>query len=252
MEKPLVHINHVTFAWDKEPVLEDVDLKIFDNDFIGMIGPNGGGKTTLVKMIMGLIQPQKGKIYFREDLPRLKRPIGYLPQIKEIDRQFPISVFDVVRSGSLMRNIPFRNSREEKNRASELLTEMGIEPLRKKPIGELSGGQMQRVFLCRALISDPRVLILDEPSTFVDNRFEGELFEKLRSLNEKMAILLVSHDVGTITSYVRTIACVNRQLHYHASNTITPDDLKAYNCPIQVISHSGVPLAILQKHPEHE
>lgn len=252
MEKPLVHINHVTFAWDKEPVLEDVDLKIFDNDFIGMIGPNGGGKTTLVKMIMGLIQPQKGKIYFREDLPRLKRPIGYLPQIKEIDRQFPISVFDVVRSGSLMRNIPFMNSREEKNRASELLTEMGIEPLRKKPIGELSGGQMQRVFLCRALISDPRVLILDEPSTFVDNRFEGELFEKLRSLNEKMAILLVSHDVGTITSYVRTIACVNRQLHYHASNTITPDDLKAYNCPIQVISHSGVPLAILQKHPEHE
>jgi zinc transport system ATP-binding protein len=252
MEKPLIHINHVTFAWDKEPVLEDVDLKIFDNDFIGMIGPNGGGKTTLVKMIMGLIQPQKGKIYFREDLPRLKRPIGYLPQIKEIDRQFPISVFDVVRSGSLMRNIPFRNSREEKNMAIELLSEMGIEILRKKPIGELSGGQMQRVFLCRALISNPRVLILDEPSTFVDNRFEGELFEKLRSLNKKMAILLVSHDVGTITSYVRTIACVNRQLHYHASNNITPDDLKAYNCPIQVISHSGVPLAILQKHPEHE
>jgi zinc transport system ATP-binding protein len=252
MEKPLIHINHVTFAWDKEPVLEEVDLKIFDNDFIGMIGPNGGGKTTLVKMIMGLIQPQKGKIYFREDLPRLKRPIGYLPQIRNIDRQFPISVFDVVRSGSLMRNIPFRNKWEEKNRADELLFEMGIEFLRKKPIGELSGGQMQRVFLCRALISDPRVLILDEPSTFVDNQFEGELFEKLRLLNEKMAILLVSHDVGTITSYVRTIACVNRRLHYHASNSITPDDLKAYNCPIQVISHSGVPLAILQKHPEYE
>jgi zinc transport system ATP-binding protein len=252
MEKPLIHINHVTFAWDKEPVLEDVDLKIFDNDFIGMIGPNGGGKTTLVKMIMGLIQPQKGKIYFREDLPRLKRPIGYLPQIKEIDRQFPISVFDVVRSGSLMRNVPFRNSRDEKNRAQELLTDMGIESLRNKPIGELSGGQMQRVFLCRALISDPRVLILDEPATFVDNRFEGELFEKLRSLNEKMAILLVSHDVGTITSYVRTIACVNRRLHYHASNAITADDLKAYNCPIQVISHGGMPLAILQKHPDHE
>ncbi len=252
MEKPLIHINHVTFAWDKEPVLEEVDLKIFDNDFIGMIGPNGGGKTTLVKMIMGLIQPQKGKIYFREDLPRLKRPIGYLPQIRNIDRQFPISVFDVVRSGSLMRNIPFRNKWEEKNRADELLLEMGIEFLRKKPIGELSGGQMQRVFLCRALISDPRVLILDEPSTFVDNQFEGELFEKLRLLNEKMAILLVSHDVGTITSYVRTIACVNRRLHYHASNSITPDDLKAYNCPIQVISHSGVPLAILQKHPEYE
>lgn len=237
MEKPLIHINHVTFAYDKEPVLEEVDLKIFDLDFIGIIGPNGGGKTTLVKAVLGLIQPQKGKIYFREDLPRLKRPVGYLPQIKNIDRQFPITVFDIVRSGSLMRNIPFKTDSEEKLRARELLQEMGIDNLTKKPVGELSGGQMQRVFLCRALISDPRVLILDEPSTFVDNRFEGELFEKLRLLNKKMAILLVSHDVGTITGYVRTIACINRRLHYHESNIITVSDLEAYNCPVQILRH---------------
>ncbi len=141
MEKPLIHINHITFAWDREPVLEDADLKIYDHDFIGMIGPNGGGKTTLIKAVLGLIQPQKGKIYFREDLPRLKRPIGYLPQVKTIDKQFPITVLDIVRSGSLMRNIPFQNVDEEKKRALGLLEEMSIDHLKKKSIGELSGGR---------------------------------------------------------------------------------------------------------------
>lgn len=251
MEKPLVHINHVTFAWDREPVLEEVDLKIFDLDFVGMIGPNGGGKSTLIRIIMGIIQPDKGKLYFREDLPRVKRPIGYLPQVKHIDRQFPITVMDVVRSGSLMRHDPFASAAAERERALELMEEMGIAALGRKAIGELSGGQMQRAFLCRALISDPRLLILDEPDTFVDNRFEGELYDKLRVLNEKMAILLVSHDVGTIASYVRTIACVNRRLHYHNSPSITPDDLKAYNCPIQVITHGDIPHTVLEKHNHH-
>ena len=251
MEKPIVHINHVTFAWDQEPVLEEVDLKIFDRDFIGMIGPNGGGKSTLIKIIMGIITPDKGKIYFREDLPRLKRPIGYLPQVKNIDRQFPITVEDVVRSGALMRQIPFATAAHEKARALELLEEMGMVAFHRKAIGELSGGQMQRVFLCRALISDPRLLILDEPDTFVDNRFEGELFEKLQELNQKMAILLVSHDMGTITSSVRTIACVNRRLHYHASPDITKDDLKTYNCPIELITHGEIPHRVLQKHHHH-
>ncbi len=251
MEKPLIHIDHITFAWDREPVLEEVDLKVFDRDFIGMIGPNGGGKTTLIKAILGLIRPQKGKIWFREDLPSLKRPIGYLPQVKNLDRQFPITVSDVVRSGSLMRTIPFKNRAEEKQRAAGLLEEMGIGALGEKPVGELSGGQMQRVFLCRALISDPRLLILDEPGTYVDNRFEGELYEKLRVLNEQMAIMLVSHDVGTITSYVKTIACVNRRVHYHTSQPITPGDLKTYHCPIQMISHGDIPHIILKKHDDH-
>jgi zinc transport system ATP-binding protein len=250
--KPLVHINHLTFGYTHEPVLEDVDLKIFDNDFIGVIGPNGGGKTTLLKAILGLIRPQKGKIYFREDLPRHKRPIGYLPQVKHLDRQFPITVIDVVRSGSLMRPFPFISSAEEKNTALALLEEMGVLELQKKAIGELSGGQMQRVFLCRALISDPKVLILDEPDTFVDNHFEGELYEKLKILNEKMAIVLVSHDVGTISAYVKTIACVNRYLHYHPSNLITARDLEIYKCPLQIVSHGEVPHTILKTHDHHE
>lgn len=250
--KPLIHINHITFGYTSEPVLEDVDLKIFDNDFIGVIGPNGGGKTTLLKIILGLLKVQKGKLYFREDLPKHKRPIGYLPQVKHLDRKFPITVLDVVRSGSMMRPYPFKDSVEEKHAALNLLYEMGISVLQKKAIGELSGGQMQRVFLCRALISDPKVLILDEPDTFVDNQFEGELYEKLKVLNEKMAILLVSHDVGTISAYVKTIACVNRKLNYHLSNHITTRDLEIYNCPLQIVRHADDPVTLLKKHNGHE
>jgi zinc transport system ATP-binding protein len=135
-----------------------------------------------------------------------------------------------------------------KQKVFDLLHEMGIYEIRNKAIGQLSGGQMQRVFLCRALLSDPRVLILDEPDTFVDNRFEGELYEKLFLLNKKMAIVLVSHDVGTISTYVKTIACVNRNLHYHASNKITQEQLDGYNCPIQIISHGEIPHTILKHH----
>jgi zinc transport system ATP-binding protein len=212
MIKPLVHIHNLTFSWEREPVLEDIDLKIFENDFIGITGPNGGGKTTLLKAVLGLIRPQKGKIYYREDLPRKKRPIGYLPQVKQLDRKFPITVLDVVRSGSLMRNIPFSGSMEEKKKAFELLDEMGISNLRKKAIGELSGGEMQRVFLCRALISDPLLLILDEPGTYVDADFENELFEKLKQLNKRMAVLVVSHDIGLLSQYAGTIVSIHRRL----------------------------------------
>lgn len=249
--KPLIHVHNLTFSYGSEAVLEKVDLKIFEQDFIGVIGPNGGGKTTLLKAILGLVVPQSGKIYFREDLPRNKRPIGYLPQVKHIDRKFPITVIDVVRSGSLMRPVPFPNARAERLAASALLEEMGIGGLERKAIGELSGGQMQRAFLCRALISDPKVLILDEPDTFVDNHFEWELYGKLRVLNERMAILLVSHDVGTISSYVKTIACINRTLHYHPSARITANDLKIYNCPLQLVIHGDVPHTILPKHSDN-
>ncbi|MDP4290655.1 MAG: ATP-binding cassette domain-containing protein, partial [Bacteroidota bacterium] len=135
-----------------------------------------------------------------------------------------------------------------KKKADELLEQTGIAHLRKRPIGELSGGQLQRVFLCRALIASPRLLILDEPSSYVDNKFEKELYGILHDLNQNMAIIMVSHDVGTITSYVKTIACVNRQLHYHHSNIITEEQLADYNCPIQIISHGDVPHTVLEHH----
>ncbi len=247
--EPLLKIENLTVGYDKVPVLKNVNLEIFDNDFLGVIGPNGGGKTTLLKAILGLLKPEHGKILFRDDMHGRKKPIGYLPQVRHIDRKFPITVFDVVLSGSIMENRK-KEKAEAKAKVEDLLHEMGVANIRNKAIGELSGGQMQRVFLCRALLSNPKLLILDEPDTFVDNRFEGELYEKLRLLNEKIAIILVSHDVGTISSHVKTIACVNNNLHYHPSNIISQEQLNGYNCPIQILSHGEIPHTIL-KHHQH-
>ncbi len=246
--EPLIKIKNLTLGYDKEPVLRDVNLEIFDYDFLGMIGPNGGGKTTLLKAVLGLLKPMKGEIVFRKDIDKKKKPMGYLPQVKHIDRNFPITVFEVVRSGSMMEDSSKVSKAEVKEKTEQLLVEMGIEHIRKKAIGELSGGQMQRVFLCRALLSDPEILILDEPDTFVDNRFEGELYEKLKQLNKHMAIVLVSHDVGTISSYVKTIACVNGELHYHPDNIITQEQLNSYNCPIKLITHGEIPHTVLKHH----
>ncbi len=245
--EPLIKIENITVGYNKIPVLNNVNLDIFENDFIGVIGPNGGGKTTLLKAILGLLKPFKGTIKFRKDINGSKKQIGYLPQVKHIDRKFPITVFDVVRSGSIMQN-QFKGKAQLKLKIEELLEDMGISNIRNKAIGELSGGQMQRVFLCRAILSNPKVLILDEPDTFVDNRFEGELYEKLQLLNNEMAIILVSHDMGTISSYVKTIACVNGGLHYHPSSNISQEQLDGYNCPIQVITHGEIPHTVLKHH----
>ncbi len=243
----LLSIENLSFGYEKTPILEDINLKVYAHDFLGVIGPNGGGKTTLLKIILGLIKPDKGKINFEGDLQGRKRQIGYLPQVRHVDKKFPITVTDVVLSGSIMQEKHIKG-KALKEKAEALLQEMGIPEIRKKAIGELSGGQMQRVFLCRALISEPKLLVLDEPDTFVDNRFEGELYERLKHLNHQMAIVLVSHDIGTITSYVKNIACVNQHLHYHPGNSITPEQLKDYNCPIQLITHGEIPHTVLKHH----
>jgi zinc transport system ATP-binding protein len=250
MEK-LIEIKNVYAGYGDDPVLNNVNLDIYDNDFIGVIGPNGGGKTTLIKTILGIIKPYHGTLnyFLAKNNRKGKTSIGYLPQYHKIDRQFPISVIEVVLSGLMRRNRLFSGyNNKEKKRAEDLLERMGVPHLKKKIIGELSGGELQRVLLCRAIISSPRLLLLDEPNTFVDNKFEGELYQMLKELNEEMAIMLVTHDLGTISSYVKTIACVNRELHYHKSNVITQQQLSAYNCPIQLITHGDVPHTVLGKH----
>ncbi|GAO29234.1 metal ABC transporter ATP-binding protein [Geofilum rubicundum] len=247
MSSTLAQLDHITAGYNGETVLRDVSLTVKPNDFIGVIGPNGGGKTTMIKVLLGLIQPFKGQVKF----PSGKIKIGYLPQASQIDRTFPISVKEVVESGLKIKNQwwPLLQ-KAQKQEVGQLLTKTGLIDYKDSPIGELSGGQLQRVLLCRALINQPDLLVLDEPNTYVDKNFEGELYQWLQELNQEMAILLVSHDVGTISSLVKTIACVNSQLHYHASNTLTAELLKVYNCPIDVIAHGNIPHRVLNKHDQ--
>jgi len=246
----LVEIRNLSAGYGQNIVLNDVNLSIRQFDFIGVIGPNGGGKTTLLKALLGLISPISGEIVYSESMTEGKaHRIGYLPQINNIDRKFPITVLDVVRSGLMSRKrLTGGYSSEENERATDLMSEMGIYGIRKNAIGELSGGQVQRALLCRALVNNPKLLILDEPNTYVDNRFERELYEKLKLLNNKLAILLVSHDLGTISTYVKSYACVNSSLHYHSGNKVTPELLKSYECPIQIISHGEIPHTVLYNH----
>jgi len=247
----IIGLKNVSAGYNGETIIEDVSLEIFGNDFTGVIGPNGAGKTTLIKTILRLITPYKGEINYFFKARKSEAPIGYLPQVNTIDNRFPITVKDVIMSGLLSRKkLIKRFTKEEKQKADILIKQMKIEKIASKPIGELSGGQTQRVFLCRAIISDPELLILDEPNTFVDNKFESELYEILKKLNEKMAIVVVSHDIGTISTYVKTIACVNRKVHYHKSNIISQEQLDSYNCPIQLITHGHIPHTVLESHGE--
>ena len=247
MPKPLLELISVSVSYGEFTALENVVLKVMENDFIGIIGPNGGGKTTLLKAILGLV-PIRGKIEFSPELQGGKR-IGYLPQISTGDHSFPLTVTDVVLSGLMLHKgfVPVMTA-ADKVRAAAVVEELGLGQLADSPLSGLSGGQLQRVFLGRAVIGDPKLLLLDEPGSFVDSNFEHDFYEKLRILNKRMAILMVSHDIGTISSHVRSFACVNRKLHYHPSSEISNEQLQEYGCPIQLITHGEVPHTVLKKH----
>ncbi|MDX2430716.1 MAG: ATP-binding cassette domain-containing protein [Bacteroides sp.] len=245
MESPIVQIRNLDAGYQGNLVLNKVSLSIMENDFIGIIGPNGGGKTTLLKVLMGLMKPLKGSIEYSID----RSEIGYLPQGNQLDERFPITVREVVASGlndGFQSRIRLNQSSREE--LEKTLSKTGLEKLQARPIGKLSGGELQRTLLARAIVSSPRLLVLDEPDTHVDNRFEMELYQLLHELNQRMTILLVSHDIGTISPYIKSIACVNRDLHYHASNEINEEQLKVYNCPIEIISHGTVPHRVMKTH----
>ena len=253
MEK-LIDIDHVTTAYGNKTVLRDISLTIWKDDFLGIIGPNGGGKTTLLKVILGLLPPVSGVIRFYEDgrtVPSLR--IGYLPQLNNIDKKFPISVREVVTSGLASEKPLFRSySANQKQRVEEVLGKMGLEDLANRAIGELSGGQLQRVLLGRSIVSRPQVLILDEPNSYVDKRFESHFYKLLDEINKESAVILVSHDIGTVLAMVKNIACVNETLHYHPGADVSEEWLgEKYACPIELIGHGDLPHRVLKKH-EHE
>ncbi|MDR0982924.1 MAG: ATP-binding cassette domain-containing protein [Culturomica sp.] len=216
--EPVLELIDVSAGYDGEQVIEKVNLQIANDDFIGIIGPNGGGKTTLLKVIIGLITPYSGKIVYHADLKNL---FGYLPQNNFIDRNFPINVRETVLSGLLSeKGLNKFYTNDDYRRADALLESYGVGSYSRRHIGELSGGQLQRVLLCRAVISSPRILILDEPTTFTDADFERDFFPILQDLNKQLSIVVVSHDLETISSYAKTLVRVNRFLTYEPSKSV--------------------------------
>ncbi len=273
MMKPIIEIKNLSAGYDGRTVLHDVNLSIYERDFLGIIGPNGGGKTTLIKCILGLLKPTGGEIIFHtpEETPEetSAKPsakssrqsssakssplLGYLPQYSTIDRKFPISVEEVILSGlSIQKSLTSRFTPEQKEKGRQIISRMGLEGLEHRSIGQLSGGQLQRALLGRAIISDPAVLILDEPSTYIDKRFEARLYELLAEINKECAIILVSHDIGTVLQQVKSIACVNETLDYHPDTGVTTEWLERnFNCPIELLGHGTLPHRVLGEHHHH-
>lgn len=244
----MLRLSGIHAGYQDEAVLKEISLSIHERDFIGVIGPNGGGKTTLLRLILGLLKPWKGFLKYSAQIQDkgFKR-IGYLPQDIGLDARFPATVEDVVTTG-MMKPGWFNRRKGIEDKVVGVLAKVGIQNLKNESIGALSGGQRQKVLLARAIIDDPLLLILDEPDTFTDQRFENELYALLKQLNDEMAIVMVSHDLGIISSHVKTIACVNGGLHYHPTNQISQEMLDAYECPIDIITHGHLPHRVLGEH----
>lgn len=246
-----VEISNLFAGYKNETVLKDINLTIDEDDFLGLIGPNGGGKTTLLKVILGLIEPQSGSIKIFDQSPQQGRQhIGYVPQFAVFDNDFPISVRDVVRMGRLSPNRLFKAyTSDDETIVDERLDWVKMLDHKDRSLRELSGGQRQRVYIARALATDPKILILDEPTVSVDYESRRNIYELLHNINLKgVTILMVSHDLNVISSYVKTIGCLNRTLHYHGEKQITAEMLQSgYNCPVDLIAH-GLPHRVLAEH----
>ena len=223
---PAISITGAAYSYGEAPVLEGVDLEVAQGEFLGLVGPNAGGKSTLLKLILGLFEPQAGRVLVLGRPPdQARRLLGYVPQYPAFPRDFPITVEQVVLMGRLGSGQGWRRwlggwSQTDHVAARAALQEVRAEDLAGRRIGTLSGGQLQRVLVARALVGRPRLLILDEPTANIDQRMEGEIFDLLRVLNKRMTILVVSHDVAFISAYVTRVACLNRTLVCHRTETI--------------------------------
>jgi zinc transport system ATP-binding protein len=220
-QTPDVMFHNVSFAYNGEPVLEKVYFKVECGDFLTVLGPNGGGKTTLLKLILGLIRPQKGKIeVFGRSPEKARISIGYVPQHLDFDPRFPLSVCDVILMGRLSGRPfgPYR--REDREAACAALEQVDLLGLRRRGFGELSGGQRQRVLIARALTSSPRLLLLDEPTANIDRDSQRRLYELLGELNRHLTIFMATHDVGFVSKYVKSVLCVNRSVLKHPTSRL--------------------------------
>ena len=250
MKNAAVDLQDVWVRYGDNTVLSGVTLTVTEGDFLGIIGPNGGGKSTLLKALLGLVKPARGIVRVFGEEPRQSRMrIGYVPQYSQLDRNFPISVRDAVLMGRIGRKkLLQRYGREDFEAAEEALSIAGMENHADRQIGQLSGGQLQRVLVARALVSRPDMLLLDEPTTGVDVAAQEGLSSVLNKLKGAVTIIMVTHDTGVLAASADKVACLSGRLYYHDSKELLPGDLEeAYRCPVDLIAH-GAPHRVLKEH----
>ncbi|MFH2092766.1 MAG: ABC transporter ATP-binding protein [Pseudomonadota bacterium] len=233
-----IFLNNVSFAYKERNVLKDVTLSIKKGEFASIVGPNGGGKTTLLKLILGLIKPDRGQILILGKSPETARQkIGYMPQYAHLDMDFPATAMDVVLMGRLVKN-RFWFSKQDREKALSAMNQVGMSDFLNTGFNELSGGQKQRILIARALCTSPDMLLLDEPTANVDHETEENLFSILQDLNSKMTILVVSHDLGFVSKYVKSVICVNREVVIHPTTMINGTMIKdIYHGDLKMVRH---------------
>jgi len=239
-EAPAVELHDVWFSYDGPPVLRAASLRVDAGEFVSMIGPNGGGKTTLVRLLLGLLSPDRGRVRVFGHAPeRARSLVGYVPQYARFDPRFPVNVRDVVLMGRLGRTSrvgPFR--RADRRAAAEAMDEVGLARLARRPFEALSGGQRQLALIARALAGQPRLLLLDEPTSNLDVRVQSEFYDLLVALSRRMTVLLVSHDVGFVTRAVSKVACIRQTIAVHPTAEVTGEMMRSlYGHDVQAVRH---------------
>lgn len=256
MTRPVIEIRDLWVFFNHTPALEEVSLDIQEHTCVGILGPNGAGKSTLLKVILGLLRPSRGSVrVFGED-PLVGRRrgnlIGYLPQRPLSQPGFPVTVLDVVLMGRYGRLGLFRRPRQEdRDIALAQLKRLGILHLAHRPIGEISGGEQQRVFIARALALKPRLLILDEPTISLDACAQDELYDLVRDLKEELGltVIMVSHDIGAVATHVDDIICLNRRVHLHQPPPIGRLALEnTFGCTVEYLFHGEIPHRVVRMH----
>jgi zinc transport system ATP-binding protein len=242
LSSPIVQLDGVSFAYGEVVVLEGVHLSIWPGEWVLVVGPNGGGKTTLLKLILGLLEPTAGQVrLFGQEPAKTRHRVGYMPQHIQFDSLFPVTVMDIVlmgRLGTAGRRLLGWYTRQDRQAAQEALAEVGLAGLENRPFAALSGGQRQRVLIARALCSRPELLLLDEPTAHVDPQAEGQLMEILQRLHRRMSIVMVSHDLGVVSPQIGSVLCVNRRLVVHPTTELTGEKIRQlYGEDLRMIRH---------------
>lgn len=240
-----IEIRNLSIKFGNNYILENVSLDIEKNSMTTILGPNGGGKTTLIKAILGLIRKDSGSISISEG-----SRVGYVPQFNSFNSSFPVTVFETIMMSSLSDGSPFlrKFKDDERKRADSLVKLLGIEKIRNSMVRDLSGGELQKTMIARALMSNPDILILDEPTASIDSKSRSEIYAMLNEMKKHTTIILISHDIGSISSYVDHVACLNRELISHEDGVLSQETLDSiYGCPIDLIAH-GVSHRVFKEH----